>query len=113
MQSFHAEIFQMTAIGGPSRLSRVEVQGPDPGRIETLFYHLRALVVENTVFLLPSWLVVGRYTSCISTTAPLAYNPRKKNELVSLVAWPGVVPYGRNKNLPLETRAKDFFRQVS
>ena len=42
-------------------------------------------------------------------TAPLAYGPRKKNELVSLVAQPGVVPYGRYKNLPLETRAKEHF----
>ena len=25
----------------------VELQGPDPGWIETLFYHLRTLVVEN------------------------------------------------------------------
>ena len=50
MQSFHVEIFQMTAIGGPSRLSRVEVQGPDPGWIGTLFYHLRTLVVENAFF---------------------------------------------------------------
>ena len=47
MQSFHAEICQMTAIRGPSRLSIVEVQGPDPGWIETLFYRLRNLVVEN------------------------------------------------------------------
>ena len=30
-------------------------------------------------------------------------------ELVSLVARPGVVPYGRYKNLPLETRAKEHF----
>ena len=37
----------MTATGGPSRLSRVEVQGPDSGRIGTLFYRLRTLVVEN------------------------------------------------------------------
>ena len=47
MQSAHAEICQMTAIGWPSRLSRVEVQGPGPGWIETLFYRLRILVVEN------------------------------------------------------------------
>ena len=57
----------MTAIGGPSRLiSRVEVQGPDPGGwIETLFYHLlRTLVVENAVNLavaLPAVLVVGGF----------------------------------------------------
>ena len=32
----------MTAGGWPSRLSSEGLQGPDPGWIETLFYHLRA-----------------------------------------------------------------------
>ena len=30
-------------------------------------------------------------------------------ELVSLVAQPDAVPYGRYKNLPLKTRAKEHF----
>ena len=30
-------------------------------------------------------------------------------ELVSLVAQPGAVPYGRYKNLQVETRAKEHF----
>ena len=50
----------MTANGGPSRLSRAEVQGPDPGLIETIFYRLRTLVVENAFNLavaLPAVLV--------------------------------------------------------
>ena len=37
----------MTADGWPSRKIEVELQGPDPGWIETLFYHLRTLMVEN------------------------------------------------------------------
>ena len=37
----------MTADGWPSRNIDVELQGPDPGWIETLFYHLRTLMVEN------------------------------------------------------------------
>ena len=37
----------MTADGWPSRNIEVELQGPDPGWIETLFYHLRTLMVEN------------------------------------------------------------------
>ena len=32
---------------------------------------------------------------------------------LSIVARPGVVPYGRYENLPLETRAKEQFPQVS
>ena len=38
----------------------VELQGPDPGWIETIFYHLRTLVVENAFNLavtLPAVLV--------------------------------------------------------
>ena len=37
----------MTADGWPSRYIDVELRGPDPGWIETLFYHRRTLVVEN------------------------------------------------------------------
>ena len=37
----------MTADGRPSRNIEVELRGPDPGWIGTLFYHLRALMVEN------------------------------------------------------------------
>ena len=38
----------MTADGWPSRLKvDAGLQGPDPGWIETLFYHLRTLMVEN------------------------------------------------------------------
>ena len=37
----------MTADGWPSRNIDVELQGPDPGWIEKLFYHLRTLMVEN------------------------------------------------------------------
>ena len=36
----------MTAGGWPSRIIEVELQGPDPGWIETLFYHLRTLMVR-------------------------------------------------------------------
>ena len=40
----------------------------------------------------------------------IMHNPRSnKSELVSLVARPGVVPYGRYYNLPIETRAKEHF----
>ena len=45
--AFHAETGQMTADGWPSRYIDAELRGPDPGWIETLFDHLRTLVVEN------------------------------------------------------------------
>ena len=50
----------MTADGWPSRNIDVELQDPDPGWIETLFYHLRTLMVENAFNLavtLPAVLV--------------------------------------------------------
>ena len=37
----------MTADGWPSRYIDAELRGPDPGWIETLFYHRRTLMVEN------------------------------------------------------------------
>ena len=40
----------MTADGWPSRYIDVELRGPDPGWIETLFYHLRTLMVENAFY---------------------------------------------------------------
>ena len=40
----------MTADGWPSRNIEVELQGPDPGWIETLFYHRRTLMVENAFY---------------------------------------------------------------
>ena len=54
-------------------------------------------------------MVDARGSGAIMGTAPNAHNPRKSQKLVSLVARPGVVPYGRYKNLPLETRAKEQF----
>ena len=41
--------------------------------------------------------------------SPKYLQPTKKPKPVSLVARPGVVPYGRYKNLPLETRANEHF----
>ena len=41
--------------------------------------------------------------------SPFCLQPTKNPELVSPVARPGVVPYGRYKNLPLETRVKEHF----
>ena len=41
--------------------------------------------------------------------SPKCLQPTKKPKLVSLVARPGMVPYGRYKNLPLETRANEHF----
>ena len=40
----------MTADGWPSRNIDVELQGPDPGWIGALFYHLRTLMVEKFFF---------------------------------------------------------------
>ena len=40
----------MTADGWPSRYIDAELRGPDPGWIETLFYHRRTLMVENAFF---------------------------------------------------------------
>ena len=61
--AFHAETGQMTADGWPSRYIDAELRGPDPGWIETLFYHRRTLMVENAFNLavtLPAvWLGVG------------------------------------------------------
>ena len=42
--AFHAETGQMTADGWPSRYIDAELRGPDPGWIETLFYHRRTLM---------------------------------------------------------------------
>ena len=48
---------------GRLEIEDVELQGPDPGWIETLFYHLRTLMVENAFNLavtLPAvWLGFG------------------------------------------------------
>ena len=59
----------------------------------------------------PNVTAVTRYTrSANLSTAPFLYNPRESPaKLASLLARPGVVPYGRYKNLPLETRAKEHF----
>ena len=61
--AFHAETGQMTADGWPSRYIDAELRGPDPGWIETLFYHRRTLMVENAFLEPQCGRSIGRFTA--------------------------------------------------
>ena len=65
MLSLHADRpsrpVELSRVRAPSQVE-LKSQGPDPGLIENLFYHLRTLEVENTFNLavtLPAALLVG------------------------------------------------------